>query len=567
MPAARLLQVVITAAVLGCVALASLMPARAGAALVNGDLLVADARALGGGALIQVNPETGAETVLSSNEMALNASHKLFAFPFTLAVSPAGRIFVANTENLGGTCPGGCGGVIEVDPETGAESVLSSNTMAVNASSQYFDELTGITVDPEGNLLVTSWDNATKKGVVIEVNSETGKERLVSANSMSVNASSEYFVYPQGIVTDAAGEIFVADAAAFGGHGGVIEVNPATGKETAISANTMPVNAASQFFHAVSQLVFNQAGNLLIADWCPASQTCGGVIEVNPETGKQTLLSSNELPINASNQLFKETTSLAVQRSGRIVEVQENGLGGSCNGGAGCGGLVYVDPASGKETELSANNLAVNAASEYFSEPFDVVEYGGTPWPGPGPKQGGGSGGSGSGDGDGGTGGFGGSGSGVGQAGTIYGSPRPPAEGGPIIAALSQSHKHWIEPNRRHSAHTGYTARGTVFSFTLSQAATVKLTFSSTRRGRSVDGVCKPPARQSGRGRGRSCTYPTTIGALTVSAHAGTNKLSFTGHLSRRRMLRPGRYQLSLSAMSAHGASVAARMLSFTILP
>ena len=52
----------------------------------------------------------------------------------------------------------------------------------------------------------------------------------------------------------------------------------------------------------------------------------------------------------------------------------------------------------------------------------------------------------------------------------------------------------------------------------------MKLTFSSTRRGRSVDGVCKPPARQSGRGRGRSCTYPTTIGALTVSAHAGRNK-------------------------------------------
>jgi hypothetical protein len=340
MPTARLLRVVITAAGLGCVTLASLMPAQAGAALVNGDLLVADARALGGGAVIQVNPETGAETVLSSNEIAVNASHKLFAFPFTLAVSPAGRIFVANSGNLGGTCVAGCGGVIEVNPETGAESALSSNEMAINASSQYFDELTGITVDPEGNILVTSWDQAIRKGEVIEVNSETGKERLVSSNSMSVNASSEYFVYPQGIVTDAAGEIFVADAAGFGGHGGVIEVNPATGKETEISANTMPVNASSQLFHAVSQLVFNQAGNLLIADWCPASQTCGGVIEVKPDTGKQTLVSSNGMPINVSSQLFKETASLAVQSNGRIVEVQENGLGGSCNTGTGCGGLV-----------------------------------------------------------------------------------------------------------------------------------------------------------------------------------------------------------------------------------
>jgi hypothetical protein len=560
MAATRLLQVITTAAGLGCVVLALLMPAQAGAALVNGDLLVADARALGGGALIQVNPETGAETVLSSNEMAVNAPHKLFAFPFTLTVSPAGRIFLANTENLGGTCKGGCGGVIEVNPETGAESVLSSNEMAINASSQYFDELTGITVDPEGNLLVTSWDEEIKKGEVIEVNLATGKERLVSSNSMTVNASSEYFVYPQGIVTDAAGEIFVADALAFGGHGGVIEVNEATGKETEISANTMPINADSQLFHAVSQLVFNEAGNLLIADWCPASQTCGGVIEVNPDTGKQTLVSSNEMSINASSQLFKETTSLAVQNNGHIVEVQENGLGGSCNNGTGCGGMVSVDPANGKETELSANNLAVNALSEYFVEPFDVVEYGATPWPGPGPKQGGGTGGSSSGDG-----GSGGTGSGDGQAGATQGSLLPPAEGRPIIAGLSQSHKRWIEPNRRHIAHRGHSTRGTVFSFTLSHPATVKLTFSSMRRGRSVEGVCKPRAHHGD--RGLTCIYLTTIGALTVSAHAGTNKLSFTGHLSHTRMLRPGRYHLSVSATSAHGASVAARMLSFTIVP
>lgn len=547
MSAGRLLQVVITAVGLGYATFASLTPAPAGAALVDGDLLVADARALGGGALIEVNPETGAESVLSSNEMLTNASHRLFAYPFTLAVGPAGRIFVANTENLGGTCKDGCGGVIEVDPQTGVESVLSSNEMAINASSQYFDELTGIAVDPEGNIVVTSWDNEIKKGQVVEVNATTGRERLVSSNSMPVNASSEYFVYPQGIAIDAAGEIFVADAGAFGGHGGVIAVNPTTGKETEVSANTMPVNGASQLFHAVSQLVFNQAGNLLIADWCPGSQTCGGVIEVSPNTGKESLVSSNAMPINASSALFKETTSLAVQTSGRIVAVQENGLGGSCNNGTGCGGLVYVDPVTGKETELSANNLAVNAASEYFVEPFDVVEYGATSWPGIGPAQGDGS------------------SSNGGQGGPTQGSPHQTAEREPIIAALSQSRRRWVETDRRRSGRPRDAARGTVFSFTLSQAATVKLTFSSARRGRSVDDVCRPPG---GRRRGgRSCTYLTPGGALTVSTHAGINTLNFTGRLSRRRILAPGRYQVSVSATSAHGTSEAARILWFTIDP
>lgn len=550
MLAGRRPQAAISAALLGCVVVPLLLPGHAGAALAKGDFLVADARALGGGALIAVNPETGAETVLSSNEMAVNASHKLFAYPFTLAVDPSGRIFVANSENLGGACKGGCGGVIEVNPETGAESVLSSNAMPANASSQYFDELTGITVDPEGNILVTSWDNETKQGEVIEVNAETAKERLVSSNSMPVNASSEYFVYPQGIATDAAGEIFVADAAAFGGHGGVIEVNPATGKEKEVSANSLPVNAFSQYFHAVSQLVFNQAGNLLIADWCTASQTCGGVIEVNPETGKETLISSNEMAINASSQLFSETTSLAAQSSGRIVEVQENGLGGSCSG-HGCGGLVYVDPVTGKETELSANSLAVNAAREYFVEPFDVVEYGAIPWPGPGPNRGGAT-----------------------EAGFVSGGeqgglPRSGTQVSEVprlrIGALRQSHKRWSEPPRHRRAVGDRVARGTTFSFTLSQPATVQLTFSLVRGGRLVRGICKPAAHHSA--TRPSCTYSTRVGALTVLGHAGVNRIRFAGRLSRARMLHQGRYRLAASALNAHGVSAAARTLLFTVLP
>ena len=112
---------------------------------------------------------------------------------------------------------------------------------------------------------------------------------------------------------------------------------------------------------------------------------------------------------------------------------------------------------------------------------------------------------------------------------------------------------------------SGDPPRATLFSFTLRQAATVKLTFSSTQRGRSVDGFCEPLLGHSG--RDRRCTYQRTIGALTISAHAGANGLSFTGHLARGRTLRPGRYQLSLSAWGAGSRSGATRRLSFTILP
>jgi sugar lactone lactonase YvrE len=142
---------------LTCASIALAAPARSDAALVPGDLIVADALALGGGALIEVDPSTGAESVLSSNEMAVNSSNPLFNYPFTLAIDAAGNILVANTGNLGGSCSGGCGGVVEVNPTTGAESVLSSNAMPINAASQYFQQPTGITIDAQGDILVSDW--------------------------------------------------------------------------------------------------------------------------------------------------------------------------------------------------------------------------------------------------------------------------------------------------------------------------------------------------------------------------------------------------------------------------
>jgi len=529
------------------------LPAASSATLARGDLIVADARAFGGGALLSVDPSTGAESLLSSNTMAVNATAQLYDLPFTLATNPAGEIFVANTANLGGSCNHGCGGVIKVNPETGAESVLSSNAMPVNATSQYFHELTGIAVDPHGNILVTDWGGKLGVAQVIRVDATTGKETLLSSNSMPVNASSELFAYPQGIIANGAGEIFVADPLAFGGHGGgIIGVNPVTGKESEVSSNAMAVNSASQLFHAASQMAFNSAGNLLVADWCQWSSSCGSVIEVDLKTGKESEEASNSMPVNALSEYFSEPAAVAVEESGTIVEVQEAGLGGSCE--HGCGGLVSVDPATGQETELSANPMPANTGSELFVEPFDVTVYGYTPSLTLGilgsPVSAGG----------------------LGVPLPPTSAPPGPAAGGSrqrlAIGALAQSRRRWREPKKHHAVRGPRgTAAGTVFSFTLSQPAKVDLEFARLARGLRVHGACRAASRANrANRRTRSCALSRGAGMTVLSGQAGRNTLTFSGRLSGGRRLAPGSYLVTVRAVGGDEAVVARAGLRFVIV-
>jgi len=512
------------------------LPSTSSASLSRGDLIVADARAFGGGALFEVDPVTGAESVLSSNTMPVNASSQLFDLPFTIATNAAGEIFVANTANLGGSCKNGCGGVIRVDPATGAESVLSSNAMAVNAASQYFGELTGIAVDPHGEILVTSWGGKLGDASIIRVNPTTGKETLLSDNQMPINASDGLFAYPQGVIANASGEIFVVDPLAFGEHGGgVIGVNPSTGRESEVSANTMPINAGSQFFHAPSQVALNAQGDLLVDDWCAPRRSCGGIIEVDPRTGKETEISSNELPINADSAYFSESTAAAVEEDGEIIEVQQAGLGGLCENG--CGGLVTVNPANGKETELSANSLAVNSASEDYVEPFDVLVYGSATPPGP--------------------------------AGAHNGQeqPAPPAVDapvpatpaassspppGPLISGLAESHRSWSEHAGRRRRRSGRRApTGTQFSFSLNEPAQVDLEFTHAVRGRRARGACASATHR----RNPACTVTRPVGTLHLVGRAGLNTVSFDGRLSGTVTLPPGSYEVSASPTGPTGKS------------
>jgi hypothetical protein len=156
----------------------------------------------------------------------------------------------------------------------------------------------------------------------------------------------------------------------------------------------------------------------------------------------------------------------------------------------------------------------------------------------------------------------------AGHAVSAPGSPPPP----PLIptkATLSNLHETnsifaVAKPSTPLTGHTAATRhkRGTVFSFQLDQPATIKITITTKAPGRRVGHSCRPDSRRL-RHHPR-CTRTIKLATLTRTAHAGKNKIAFSGRI-RGKALKPRRYQAIFTAIDKAGTSKP-KTLSFTIV-
>jgi YVTN family beta-propeller protein len=134
----------------------------------------------------------------------------------------------------------------------------------------------------------------------------------------------------------------------------------------------------------------------------------------------------------------------------------------------------------------------------------------------------------------------------------------------PTLTRVSQSARRWTEGasppriSRRRKLPVG-----TTFRFTLNEPASVRFAFTQARPGRRVGRKCVPPTKRNR--RKRACKRTVTARVLNFSAHTGANRMRFTGRLTRRKKLKPGRYTLLITARDSTGAKSAPRRLSFTI--
>ncbi len=150
------------------------------------------------------------------------------------------------------------------------------------------------------------------------------------------------------------------------------------------------------------------------------------------------------------------------------------------------------------------------------------------------------------------------------STGTATGTETPIARAA-TLAGLSETNKTFA-PAASSTPLTGHTARrhkrGTVFSFTLDQTATVAVQIQRIGTGRRAHRTCKAARRRLR--HSPKCTIYTTVATLTRSGHAGLNKLPFTGRIAGK-ALNPGRYRALFSVNDAAGASKA-QGIAFTIV-
>ncbi len=242
----------------------------------NGDLLVAEQSIVAGGAVpsvIRVDRTTGARTLISSN--ASPAGGPSFSTPSGIAVESSGQILVVDMGAFGS------GAVIRVDPATGARTLVSRN--GAPAGGPQLNGPMDLAVAANGDIYVANTFGTN----VIRVDPVTGARTMVSANGNPGGGNP--FVWPWGMTIDAGGDILIADSQAFGGPGGIIRVDPATGARTVLSNNA--TGAGPQFSHPGDLVVEACTGTVLVTD-----SGTNSVYRVDPATGDRTLVSDNASP-------------------------------------------------------------------------------------------------------------------------------------------------------------------------------------------------------------------------------------------------------------------------------
>ncbi len=272
--------------------------------LINpGDIVVGD---ISTGSIIKVDPNSGAQSVISSGGFLVS--------PTGIAFDVNGDILVADGEAFGGTCQtNGCGGVIRIDRTTGVQTEVTSGGVFIGPLA--------IHVASDGDLIIVD-DGGAQLGQVVRVDPVSGSQTVISAAGVLVD--------PQGFVFNQQGNIVIAEGTGGGAgfNGSIVIVDPQTGAQTILSVGGHIVSPLGITIDSMDGLYFTEPGAIKI-------------VYVDPLTGNQTLISSGGFLIEPSGIEFDENEQLVVSDRTQVIR---------------------IDPASGTQTVVSMGGNLVRAA-------------------------------------------------------------------------------------------------------------------------------------------------------------------------------------------------------------
>lgn len=204
---------------------------------LRGRVLVTDTYA----GVVAVDPVSGSQAVLTSNST-------LGGIPFGIAATPDGRLFVSLYRP---------GRILRLDPDTGAPSSVTSGGLLDSPSALAFG--------PDGQLYVAElW--LPLRGSIVRVDPNSGAQVLV--------ATSSEFIYPFDIaVRD--GIVWTLQSGFTDGRGGCFE-------ETRLSDGTSTHSSLSTYCRAEGIAIAGD-GTIAFSDCIPADIVCS-----TPITGRST---------------------------------------------------------------------------------------------------------------------------------------------------------------------------------------------------------------------------------------------------------------------------------------
>jgi hypothetical protein len=311
-------------------------------ACVAMEALVADGAsgpAPGNGEVLRVNP--GAQSTLTTNGAPAGSVN--LDDPAGMAFLPSGDIVLTDQGFATGIPQ-----VVEVDPGTGARTLISGNGRGTGPALVM---PVRVAIGPGGDILVTDIAPVTGNPRLLRIDPATGDRRVLTG--VGVGAGPAVDVAGVGVV---GGIIYVTDVV----NNQIMRVDPATGNRTPVSGPG--TGGGAPFVSPASVTSGDRPGTIAVLDMeRPAGPGLGlgGVVRVDLATGDRTLISGNARPTSTSTEQFDTPIDMQYDACENAFYVLQTGF----TPAAPDGRVLKVDAVTGVRTlfasYLGAENYAL----------------------------------------------------------------------------------------------------------------------------------------------------------------------------------------------------------------